>query len=254
MGRNCPQCAKSAPGDHVNQKPTAPISLPLLITTQHPPLTAVPFNVWPASHAPTTLPILQTRHEIEQSLNPYTDIQHGLGYGHTDLRGLRSCFIPGFLARSGDKDCLFKLMRDSVQQWTGLSLRLRVSIVWKQMPMKLELHEFVPRSTEVSTYFQNTVDQSISKRRWLSKPSPNLASCRIDCANCFAYLNDIVDNPTNLKSFVKRCYGFEKNDFQQKLLGIILSHQPQTNDEVSDQIPSSWYHGSNTRPQEDGAP
>lgn len=164
-----------------------------------------------------------------------SQMEHGLGCDRTKLNDLRPYFIPDFLARSGDKKTLSEFMDNHIRRWDSRPLRLRVNIVWGQVPMELELYEFEPKTSELSRHLQSVVDKNTGKRRWENKGSPPLAMVQIDSVDRRAYekyIDDIVDNEHNLENFVDRCYRFENDNFQRRLFRLMYEYNPTNSNEV----------------------
>lgn len=107
-------------------------------------------------------------------------------------------------------------------------------MIWGIPPIEFELYEFEPRTTELLRQFQYSLDLQTGTRGWVEKSSPPLAMVSIeneDRDRYEQYLNRVVDKHGD--KFVDRCFKYEKDDFQGRLLKLMQQLKPDNKEQVS---------------------
>lgn len=107
-------------------------------------------------------------------------------------------------------------------------------MIWGIPPIEFELYEFEPKTTELLRQFQYSLDLQTGTRGWVEKNSPPLAMVSIeneDRDRYEQYLNRVVDKHGD--KFVDRCFKYEKDDFQGRLLKLMQQLKPDNKEQTA---------------------
>jgi len=166
--------------------------------------------------------------------NQRAQMENGLGCDRTKLTELRAFFFPDILTRMGDGDVLKAFVGKHIKRWTGDALKIKMNVIWGLPAMDLELYEFEPKTNELLRQMFYALNQDTGKREWVQKNSPPLAMVcieNVDRQKYDRYLNKIVDH--HLERFTDRCFKYEKDDFQGRLLKLMIRLEPEAKDEAA---------------------
>jgi hypothetical protein len=163
--------------------------------------------------------------------NQRTQIEPGLGCDRTKLTELKSIFIPDIINKMHESQALKTFVGEHIGRWSGSAIKLKFNCIWGLPPLELEVYEFEPRTMEllskVEYFTRNNVQEFVETN------SPPLGMVHIedeDRQKYDRYLNKLVDN--HLDKFASRAFKFEKDDFQGRLLKLMVRLQPEQKDEV----------------------
>lgn len=161
-------------------------------------------------------------------------MENGLGCDRTKLTDLKSFFLPDFLVRMGDKQVVSAFVEQHISRWRSTAIRIKLNMIWGIPPIEFELYEFEPKTNELLRQFQYSLNLQTGTRGWVEKNSPPLAMVSIeneDRDRYEEYLNRVVDK--HLDKFVDRCFKYEKDEFQGRLLKLMQQLEPDNKEQVS---------------------
>jgi hypothetical protein len=159
-------------------------------------------------------------------------MEHGLGCDRTKLTELKCVFIPDILNKMHEPHALKAFVGEHIGGWSGTAIKLKFSCIWGLPPLELEVYEFEPRTSELLTKVEYFMSRN-NVREFVQTNSPPLGMVQIedlDRQKYDRYLNRIVDN--HLEKFADRAFKFEKDDFQGRLLKLMVNLRPEQKDEV----------------------
>lgn len=99
--------------------------------------------------------------------------------------------------------------------------------------MECEVYEFEPRTKELLQKIEYFANGATGTREFVTTHSPPLGMVQIEDADRTKYdkyLTKIVDS--HLDKFADRAFKFEKDDFQGRMLKLMVSLHPDQKDEV----------------------
>ncbi|KAF1983133.1 hypothetical protein K402DRAFT_396850 [Aulographum hederae CBS 113979] len=158
---------------------------------------------------------------------------HGLGCDRTKLTDLKDTFLPDFLTVQHLPKALLDFTDKHIRSWLSVSIKVKLTLIWGLPTVDLEMYEFEPKTGELERQFQYVLNPKTGKNERICKTSPPLGMMMIENTDKRRYdkfLNDVVDR--HMDHFIKRCYGYESDDFQLRLLQLLAGYKPQEKDEI----------------------
>jgi hypothetical protein len=160
-------------------------------------------------------------------------LEHGLGCDRTKLTELKQFFIPDVIGRLHTHDALKAWCGEHIHRWSGINIKLKFHVIWRLPPIECEVYEFEPKTRELLRDFQWFTNPETGRKQRVEKPSPPLAMVQIehtDRQRYERYLNKIVDN--YLEKFADICFDGVQDDFQGRLLRMMIRLKPDNKEEV----------------------
>jgi hypothetical protein len=120
---------------------------------------------------------------------------------------------------------------EHIGRWSGSGIKLKFNCIWGLPPLELEVYEFEPRTMELLTKVEYITRNNVGE--FVESNSPPLGMVHIedeDRQKYDRYLNKLVDN--HLEKFADRAFKFEKDDFQGRLLKLMVRLRSDQKDEV----------------------
>jgi hypothetical protein len=161
-----------------------------------------------------------------------SQMENGLGCDRTKLTELKPIFIPDIINKTHEPQTLKAFVAEHIGRWSGSAIKMKFNCIFGLPPLELEVYEFEPRTMELLTKIEYFMSRS-NVREFVTTNSPPLGMVHIEDADrqkYDKYLNRLVDN--HLDKFADRAFKFEKDDFQGRLLKLMVRLQPEQKDEV----------------------
>jgi hypothetical protein len=121
-----------------------------------------------------------------------------------------------------------------IRQWGNVEITIYMTCGQSSMPrIPVKVYEFIPADNELLVQIQYKTDPVTNKRIPVRKQSPALGMVHINHneeKKYDKYISDIVDN--HILAFADLCWMEDDNDFQQKLLKLMIKLQPKNDDEA----------------------
>ena len=116
-------------------------------------------------------------------------------------------------------------------------MKLKFHVIWSLPPIECEVYEFEPKTMELLHEYQWRMNLETGRKQRIEKACPPLAMAQIehtDRQKYDRYLNTIVDN--HLERFSEICFDGLQDDFQGRLLRLMIRLKPENKEEVSNGI------------------
>ena len=166
--------------------------------------------------------------------NQRATLEHGLGCDRTKLTELKPFFTPAVITRIHEPHVLKEFCAEHIKRWSGVSIKLKLNVIWTLPALECEVYEFEPKTPELLRQFQYFVDPDTRRLSRVEKVSPPLAMVQIEHEDRQKYdkfLSMIVEK--HLDKFAERLYDIESEDFPTRLYRLMVRFHPDNKEEAS---------------------
>ncbi|KAK3080797.1 hypothetical protein LTS18_013006 [Coniosporium uncinatum] len=162
----------------------------------------------------------------KRNSRPQSD--HGLGCDRTKLADLRDQFLPDLITAQHQPHALKSFVAEHVGRWLGQTVRVKIQLIWDMPKVNCEMYEFEPKTNELEHQLQYLFNRATGTQEVVQKRSPPMAMTQIENSDRKQYdnfLNEVVAH--FMPAFAQRRYGCESDDFQLRLLKLMISLKEQ---------------------------